>query len=271
MKIALIITGQLRTYKLCSTVIKNNIIDKYDTDVFLSIKKSNKLQSIYLNDTEETNEDDINNAIDIYKPKDVFICSDYDSIFENIQLNKSIIENRLILEQYYMVEQGYKLLIKYVKTNNTKYDAIIRLRFDQYIWSSTTNILTNFLTRTPVGNTIMYYNDENIEKIKNISKNLIIEMDNPISNEIYVFGQGTIDYKYKWVNDQFWIHSMDLMYIMVNFYNNIPSIIDDVLRDNLYPTNCPYFELIFYVFLKNNNIDIKRSKIIGEFCREYIL
>jgi hypothetical protein len=271
MKIALIITGQLRTYKLCSTIIKNTIIDKYDTDVFLSIKKSNKLQSIYLNDTKDTSDDDIKNAIDIYSPKDVYICDDYDSIYETMYTNRDFIENRLLLEQYYMIEQGYKLLIKYIKSNNVKYDAIIRVRFDQYIWSESSNIISSFLTTTSVGNMIMYYNPEEIENINNISKSLIIDMDTPLSNEIYVYGKGDIDSEYKWVNDQFWLHSMELIDIMVNFYKDIPSIINEVILHNFQPSNCPYFELVFYVFLKRNNIDIKRSKIIGEFCREYIL
>lgn len=267
MKIALIITGQLRTYKLCCNILKNTLIDKYDIDVFLSIDKSNKLQSDNLNSTNNSDDIDIQNAIQFFTPKDVFINNDYDDIFEKIEVNTSIRENRLILEQYYIVQQGYKLVINYSKTNNIKYDAVIRVRFDQFIWSETSKKLSQFVISNSRGSKVIKYTPENINEINIISKNLTIEIDKPISNEIYIFGSGCIN-KIKWINDQFWVHSFDITNTISNFYNDIPSIINEVLSKKLSPKKCPYFELIFGIFLKNNNIIIKKSKIKGEFCRE---
>jgi hypothetical protein len=94
MKIALIITGQLRTYKLCGNILKNTVIDKYDTDVFLSIDTCNTLQNDDLNYTNNSSDNDIQDAINFYNPKDVFINNNYDVIFEKLEVNKTIRENR---------------------------------------------------------------------------------------------------------------------------------------------------------------------------------
>lgn len=271
MKIALIITGQLRTYKLCGNVLKNTIIDKYDTDVFLSINKSNNLQNENLNSKIDSNNDDINEAIQYFNPKCVFVSNGYDDIFENLEVNKTLKENRLILEQYYIVQQGYKLLIKYSKTNNIYYDAIIRVRFDQFIWSDSANILSKILIGTNNYNDQIriIYNEENIKLANDNSKDLKMDIDIPNTNEIFVFGGGVINSNYSWVNEQFWVHSMDLIDTMYTFYDNIPNIIDEVLSNDLSIHNCPYMELIFSTFLNKNNIQIIKSKIHGQFCYEY--
>lgn len=268
MKIAVIITGQLRTYKLCGHVIKNTLIDKYDTDVFLSIDKTNHLQNDVLNVVDDSNASDINEAINFYNPKDVFVCHEYDSIFNNIETNKTIRENRLILQQYYVVQQGYKLLINYSKANNIYYDAVIRIRFDQFIFSESSNILSKYVVLNSRGSRVIKYTPENIDEINVISKDLMVTVDNPKYNDIYVFGAGQMNARYIWVNDQFWVHSMDTINVIYDFYNYIPGITDEVLMHNLYPGYYPYFELVFGIYLQRNNMNIKKSCIIGEFCRE---
>ena len=46
MKIAILLTGQLRTVDVCKYIVFNSIIKKYNTDVFLSIDINNNLQCI---------------------------------------------------------------------------------------------------------------------------------------------------------------------------------------------------------------------------------
>ena len=268
MKIAVIITGQLRTYKLCGNVLKNTLLDKYDADVFLSIDKTNHLQSDNLNKVNDSDESDINDAIYFYKPKDVFLCHEYDSKFNNIKTNKTIRENRLILQQYYVVQQGYKLLINYSKANNIYYDAVIRVRFDQFIFSESSNMLSKYVVSNSRGSRVIIYTPENIDEINAMSKNLTVTVDKPMYNDIYVFGAGQINARYFWVNDQFWVHSMDKTNVMHDFYDHMPDIIDEALSQNLTPSCCPYVELVFAIYLQRNNMNIKKSCIIGEFCRE---
>lgn len=268
MKIAVIITGQLRTFKLCGNVLKNTLLDKYDADVFLTINKCNDFQNDSLNNLNDSNDDDIQYAIKLYNPKNVFVCNGYDSIYEKITANKTLKENKLILQQYYLVQQGYKLLINYINENNVYYDAVVRIRFDQFIFSESSNMLLKYVVLNSRGSRVVKYTPENIDEINAMSKNLTLTMDKPVHNEIYVYGAGQINAMYLWVNDQFWVHSMDTIIAMHDFYNHIPSIIDEVLSQNLTPNCCPYFELIFGMYLIRNNMIIKKSCIIGEFCRE---
>lgn len=60
------------------------------------------------------------------------------------------------------------MLESHIDRTGTKYDLIIRLRFDQYIWSdSISNILLQ-LIRIP-GTYNIIYNDENVEIMKTVT------------------------------------------------------------------------------------------------------
>ena len=107
---------------------------------------------MYENNTEASELSDINDAISFFKPKDYFINYDnYDNEFNLIKskIEYNLIKNyvndttlKLIFQQYYIVMNAYKLLIDYMNKTRTTYDLIIRLRFDQYIWSeNSTDIL----------------------------------------------------------------------------------------------------------------------------------
>jgi len=74
MKIALLITGQLRTYTLCKSNIKSLIIDTYDADVYLSIDRSNALQVDNANPVDPTQDATIADALAFFKPIDHVIC-----------------------------------------------------------------------------------------------------------------------------------------------------------------------------------------------------
>ena len=78
MKVALLLTGQLRTNELCKHITKKTLIEKYDVDTFLSIDKDNKLQEAYLNHTEKTSDDVISKVIEYYNTIDSYICESYD-------------------------------------------------------------------------------------------------------------------------------------------------------------------------------------------------
>ena len=70
MKIALLITGQLRTYKLCGNVLINTLINKYDTDVFLAIDMDNSRLNIGKNIGVMASNDEVNDVINMFKPID---------------------------------------------------------------------------------------------------------------------------------------------------------------------------------------------------------
>lgn len=276
MKIALLITGQLRTYSLCKHVIKNTLLDKYEVDTFLSIDKSNFLTNDDLNSHEYSNESMVNDVIQFFNPCDTFVCNSYDEIFKEKlkHINKKILQCtdvnklQLIFEQYFIVYKAYELLINHINHTGKKYDLVIRLRFDQFIWSESSNALSKYIIRNSRGNKVILFSEENTENVRETSENLKIEIDIPKMNEIYVFGFSNRH----WVNDQFWIHSHDKINVMSSYYESLHNIMNEAIHTNTYPTNNePWIEVFFYRFLYKHNFEIKKSKIIGEFCREIYL
>lgn len=274
MKVALLITGQLRTYDLCKHLIKNMLIDKYDTDVFLSIDTSNiHRREPLANSNKSIDTHTITDVISFFSPKKTYICDDYSNEFnrQKLALSSDSIKfspdnfHKLIMEQYYIVTQGYRILKEYVSSTGIKYDLVIRLRFDQFIYSPSCNFLSQMITFNSVGSRVVKYTTENIRKVAEITKYLKIDLDIPKSKEIYVFG-----YTNDWANDQFWIHSHDSIEIMEKFYQEIPIIMNDgVKNDKNFLLYGPTVETIFLRFINKYKLEPKLSVVIGEFCREF--
>ena len=104
---------------------------------------------------------------------------------------------------------------EYINETKTNYDSVIRLRFDQLVWSSD-DFYTHLEYNEKQG---IMYSEKNIELLKIIDKRLCV--DCPEQNEIYVLGCG-VHYNYVYVNDQFWIHGKDMIVHMKNFYDSLP-------------------------------------------------
>lgn len=258
MKIALLLTGQIRTHKLTKYIIKNSIINQYDTDVFLSIDSNNISQTENLNSKNKTSKQIINNVINFYNPIDFFINHEFNEIDAN---NTCYVSYR----QYFFVMQCYLRLNKYIKQTNTKYDLIIRLRFDQILWNTNNCYINNFMTDSK--NNIIY-NSDNITIAKEISKKIKITFnDNINDNEIIILGFGKFS-NYNYVNDQFWIHKQDLCYILFTFYFKLNEIINNC-KKTIYPSEGASIEHFFYKHLINNNIKYFTKNIEGIFIREF--
>jgi len=275
MKIALLLTGQLRTNKLCRHLIKNILIDKYDTDIFMAIDANNMLQCEHKNSKNTTNQTDISDAITFFNPINHFISYDYTDEFNNILLkfdraNIGKYTNplflKIICQQYYIVDKAYKMLQTHIDTTGAKYDLIIRLRFDQYIWSDSISDMLTKLIRIPNTNNIIY-NNENIELIKAITKDLTIELDTDIPNQVNVFGYGPF-HNYYYVNDQFFTHGQHLISTVSKFYEEMVPIINKCAITT-YPNNGACIEYFWYIFLTNHNITIAKTKNNGIFVREF--
>lgn len=140
MKIALLLTGFVRSYLNNFNSLKVNIIDKYNTDIYISTW--NKTQSIINSGYDDY---DINSFINIYsdKLKD-YIILDIDKYYADkinitfqsrsddiFKINNRAIEHgsrwvERLRDQWYIVNNGFNLI-----SNN--YDYIIRTRFDVLI------------------------------------------------------------------------------------------------------------------------------------------
>jgi len=75
-KVALLLTGQLRTWNMCKILV-DKLKQDYDIDIFLSIDANNLLQNEYTNNTQLTQKDEIESVIKYFLPKDIFISYEY--------------------------------------------------------------------------------------------------------------------------------------------------------------------------------------------------
>jgi len=266
MKIAILLTGQLRTFELVKYIHMNNLISKYDADVFLSIDVDNTLQCENKNSTTKTTDTQIENAISFFNPTDWFVCDNFDYEFNNLT-NKTNIDlnpHKILLQQYFIVYNAYNLLVKHINKTNTEYDIIIRLRFDQFIWTDNTYIFDNLDMKN--GNLI--YNNKNINASETYSTNGKIDFNEIINNNIYLFGFGKYLH-YNYANDQFWYHNMTLINTMYNFYENMLLLLEYCSKNNI-GNNGAMIECMFYTYLTQHNINMTQTNVKGLFVREFL-
>jgi hypothetical protein len=156
------------------------------------------------------------------------------------------------------------MLIDHIIVTGTKYDLIIRLRFDQLIWSENDDWLSNFEKNSE---NVPLYNEQNINIVKNPSIKRSLRLDDSEENTICVFGGGIIK-TYGYVNDQFWIHGIDLIHKMSQFYKNLFNLINETHKEHM-PYSGGNIEHILLRFLFENNIKIKKTNVKGAFIREF--
>ena len=182
------------------------------------------------------------------------------------QNNRNTKQYIKIFRQYFLVNECYKMLINHINSTDTKYDVIIKLRFDQIIWSGSEPWAANdncILNK----NGDPCYNQNNIDLFKSISKNVDSDFISQDYNTLSVFGCGTIK-TYAYVNDQFWTHGMDLVEKMSMFYDNLIDIINQSNKEHSIYSGAN-IEHYFLRHLFNNNINIKKTNIAGRFIREF--
>lgn len=194
----------------------------------------------------------------IHKPFD-----DTNSEYKSFNLIKN--QYIKIFRQYFLVNECYKMLVNHINEYNNSYDIIIKLRFDQLIWSDT-EIWKSYNCKINK-NGDLYYIQDNIDLIKSIAKNIDIEFINQKNNMLSVFGCGTIK-TYAYVNDQFWTHGMDLIEKMSKFYENLIDIINQSNKEHSIYSGAN-IEHYFLRYLFNNNINIQKTNISGRFIREF--
>jgi hypothetical protein len=266
MKIALLLTGQLRTVDMVKFLHMNTIISKYDTDVYLGIDSDNSLQCEYKNKTTKTASEMIKQTIDYFNPIDYFILDQFEEEWLKItnRAKCDIYCTKILFRQYYTIHRVYELLLNHIIKTQTKYDLIIRLRFDQFIWTDESkdivDLLYNYEKKT------ILYNKENMELLNIISKNKMITFNEIQDHAIYLFGFGDFEH-YKYANDQFFYHTTSILTIMYNFYNHLLDLMESCINSNI-GNKGALIECIFYAYILNNNIQHKKTNISGIFIRE---
>lgn len=115
MKIALCLSGQIRSFEKGFEYVKSNLLDHYSTDVFIHTWSKNWT----------------NKVIELYSPKDILI--EDDSIFQNFSQYKAPSPRHYVLRPARNTILLYRS-IRYAdilrQSYNEKYDFVIRSRFD---------------------------------------------------------------------------------------------------------------------------------------------
>ena len=245
MKVAVLLTGQLRTFEMVKHLHMNALISKYNADVFLGINPDNNHVNTKIKNNCKTDSETISKAIAFYKPIDTFILDKFDFGDD---------WTRRLFIQYYVVKHTYKMLIHHSTTHTIKYDLIIRLRFDHFIYSKD----------VPIPHQINpnIYDIHNSDIINNhtVDKKFIFDEIN--NNTLYVFGFGVHEH-YKYANDQFFYHNHSLIQIMFEFYDNLFTIKKYCNTNNI-GNKGAMIECMLYLYItKFNNINLKHSSIGG--------
>lgn len=141
MKACVLLSGKIRNAKDCFDSIKNNLIDVYNADVFISTWT-----------TDETDDVTIDDLIKMYSPKsiDVEKLDDelldlFDKTIIPFKNNTYGIETRplFVFLMYYKMMRVNRLKESYETLMGKKYDIVIRTRFDLKIDSKVEYIIPN--------------------------------------------------------------------------------------------------------------------------------
>lgn len=271
MKVALLITGQLRTYKLCRNFIKKSIIDMYDTDVFLSIDTNNVLNCNPEHPTHETKTSDVEDAIQFYSPVDHWVCDSYNEVFNCDKkrlrpLSISILpldRYKLVFEQFYLVKNAYRMLKTHIEKTGVHYDIVIRTRFDTVLYPHDCHISTRYI-HTSFPNMLLYNLNMDTKTITDTDLNL-----QPPTNAEVGVANFFINGQYSCVDEHVWVHSHSNIETMYSYYDTLFDIVNEISVELPGFVNKAYAEIFFHIFLQKNSLQPIRNNFKVYFCREY--
>ena len=143
MKIAVCLSGHVRTFELAQKSLRRNVLDKYDCDVFLSTWENMgniRYATHYKTGFDETDERiNIDRIKDVYKPVSLLIEDGLSKDIEKIKKPFEFIKTRnganmdQTISMFYKMWNCNELKKKYEQEHNIKYDLTFRCRFDVYI------------------------------------------------------------------------------------------------------------------------------------------
>lgn len=255
-KLALCFSGHPRNFILCFPTIYDQIITKFDCDIFITMY--------------HVSDNITNKIINMYKPKSINIINEFDPNYislineYSIKLGLSKIKHLTIypsdhslsyqsgnyfyednkyeityehiksqiLCQFYGIHIVASLCHKYINENNVNYDYILRLRFDAKI--------TGNFTITPL--------QENQVVLANILN---------YSNSLKV-------------NDHFFMAKPNTFFKISNLYIKLPDIINYVNNTNgIWLPGCGHQETILFLHIYMQNINIIESLPIFEISKNF--
>jgi uridine kinase len=120
MKIAVLISGYLRSIKENYNNLKQYLLNDNDTDIYIHITKSDDPK--YMNSTIKLDE-----LYKLLNPKHIIVSNNY-NLDNNIVINNLLNQNY----KYYLLNENRKQV---EKSENIKYDVVVKIRPDVYLQS----------------------------------------------------------------------------------------------------------------------------------------
>ncbi len=118
MKIAVFISGYLRSIKETYDILKQYLLDKYDIDIYIHMTISNDPK--YMN-----NKITIDELYNLLKPKHIIVSNNY-NLHPTQEINNLLNQNY----KYYLLNHHRKLI---EKAENINYDLVLKIRPDVYL------------------------------------------------------------------------------------------------------------------------------------------
>lgn len=278
MKVAILLTGELRTFKKTLTHFKKNIVDNLDCDIFCVFQPNSNLTEEDINDSENFIKDNLgDNCKKIHRfYRNEWLFNAYQmELLDNLKKKLSdfwinYLRTSGSMVEYYQLWLAYNDMVKFEMINQIKYDYIIRFRLDMF-WNDNMNYDWLNITETELRRRInlFYENDKNITNkelltkimVTLVSKKQLSNMIDGIITEYNPFNEECLNLNDKMVDGLLKMdyNSDEYISLLKEFILNGKFIL--TFRKNLiYITSRNNFDLIpflgitygHYGFTKNN-------------------
>ena len=235
-KIAICISGYLRTFEECYPSISKNIIEGNDVDIFIHTYDKIGNSSGWRHPIDLT--EDINmNFLESIPNIKVLAVQKWDNIkhkFQKFRKYQPAITNiDVIACIFYKIYMCNQLRKEYEIENNIKYDLIIRMRGDQ-VFEKKINL--------------------------DFPENKILINSYPWGDEDYIHqfvgedcGKEGCRNETEWINDRFSVGNSDNIDYLCDLYNHFAELIENEQYSEL--------EHILYKHLNNGNIELEKRKL----------
>ena len=244
--------------------MKKNIIDLYDTDIFMHTWESDDLDISYLNDNNIHYKAEPYNPINFNSIRDNFLnkitdVSPYTSLEEVTNTHTYF---KSFCPMFYGIYQSNILKSEYERTHNFKYDVVIRIRCDLLLY--TPLILDSF---NITDNTIFSPSeDKDIivpQKNRDISpyiENILLDHNHNIlckNNNILCKNNNIVPYNY-WLGDTLFFGNSNTMDKMCDIYNKFISYDIFPIPETICHYHCDMNNISIHKVSQLNHIIIKK-------------
>lgn len=256
-RLALCFSGDPRTYKTCYESLKNNLLDKFDCDVFISSYH-----------TDAATDDDL---VKLYQPKKI-IFNDKDTVLKHVSTYSENLDrvkvNRVPVLDKKCKNTDHTYNIEDFFFNYTEYET----KFEHN--RLTTNALGQFYGIYDVSKLLADYMSNNSVVYDFI---LRLRLDGTFKKEFIIpngFGEGEIlinEFQHYSdsikLHDHFFMCKPQTYFKIASLYTNLKTIIDIINTSRCWLPTSGYQETLFLIHVIFHRVKIMQSPVWFAVCR----